>query len=582
MTKQRFLTGPLGPSFIQATAQWLQALGAEFCFSHDDQYRIELCLEELVSNVVSYSDPQYAKQALELRALIGSHSVALTLIDPCAPFDPLSRPAPVLAQNIDEMQIGGQGIPLVREFSDACRYERSGDSNTLELVFNLTQATAPELAAAMPARGAERRCNADTPPYPFLCQGVQVEVDRRQSHDRRAMGFISSARIFQGVPYAALEGILEPLPVQEFTDELLVLKPGQANHAVRLVLQGGLKVFLDKPGDGDFIAIGAGACVGEMSVIDDRAVSAYVLAERGTRLLVIDAATFLDRIMVIPRVSRNLMTVMSERMRLTNQLTIQHMRQLMETEQAHRELQYARSIQESLLPREPLFADESRLDCVGRVSTAREVGGDFYDLFFLDARHLFFVVADVCGKGLPAALFMVRAITVLRAQLEYQGQTDDYAGNLVASLNEHLCAYNDAQQFLTAFCGILDLDTLTVRYINAGHNPPLLAMGNGAFQYLSEPINPLVGMIPGLCYRAGEVKLMPGSVLLLYTDGVTEAEAMNGDMLGEDRLLARLNAAADRGAKHLVEAVFDEVTAFAGAAEQSDDITVLAIRCAAA
>jgi len=269
-------------------------------------------------------------------------------------------------------------------------------------------------------------------------------------------------------------------------------------------------------------------------------------------------------------------------MRRSDELTIRRMRKMLEMEQAQRELQYARSIQKSMLPREPLFADDPRLDCVGRMCTAREVGGDFYDIFFLDARHVFFVIADVCGKGLPAALFMVRAIAILRAQSGFERQSADYASRLIARLNDQLYEHNDAQQFLTAYCGILDLESLTVRYVNAGHNPPAIAMGDGAFAYCGDPINPFVGMIEGISYRAGEMQLKPGSVLLLYTDGVTEAEDTHGGMLGDDRLLARLNAAPSRTARELVDAVFDDVADFAAGALQSDDITVLAIRCPAA
>jgi len=250
-------------------------------------------------------------------------------------------------------------------------------------------------------------------------------------------------------------------------------------------------------------------------------------------------------------------------------------------ELVQRELQYARSIQEGLLPQEPLFPQDPRIDCCGKMSTAREVGGDFYDIYFLDKKHIFFVIADVCGKGLPAALFMVRAIEALRAQTGSESFSPDYTARLIARLNQQLCAYNSASQFLTAFCGILDLNTLKVYYVNAGHNPPLVAIGNQAFHYLTEPINPFVGMVEGLSYRAGEIQLSPGSVLLLYTDGVTEAEDKDVNMLGEDRLLERLKALPDCTAKQLVDTVFSVVRDFAADAKQSDDITVLAIRCSA-
>lgn len=582
MTKRRMLIGPLGPDFVHEVSQWQHALGAEFRFSREDQYRFDLCLEELVTNVVNHSDPQHANLPVELHAVIGTQRVTLTIVDQCAPFDPLSLPPPRAVEKLEELRIGGQGVQLVREFSDACRYERHDDKNKLELVFEMAQPTMTESIKARQLRGPDRRRNSEPPVFPLLCGGEQLEQDRRQAQDRRAMGFVSSVNIFRGVPYAALEDLLGGLTIQDIAGEMVLLRPGEPNRTVRVVLRGRLKVYLDQPGIGDFIEVSAGACVGEMSVIDNQPVSAYVLAEPGTRLLLIDADTFINRIMTIPGVSRNLMSAMSERMRRSDQLTIQRVRKLMETEQARRELQYARAIQESLLPKEPLFPDRPQLDCVGRMCTAREVGGDFYDLFFLDARHLFFVIADVCGKGLPAALFMVRAIAVLRAQSGHEGQTEGYAEKLIASLNEQLCAYNDAQQFLTAFCGILDLDTLTVRYINAGHNPPALAIGAAAFQYLEEPTNPIVGMIDGLSYRAGEVKLEPGSVFLLYTDGVTEAEDSDGNMLGDDRLLAHLNAQSARTAGHLVTSVFADVDLFAGDAVQSDDITVLAIRCPAA
>jgi serine phosphatase RsbU (regulator of sigma subunit) len=405
-----------------------------------------------------------------------------------------------------------------------------------------------------------------------------VTPDRRLSGERRRLGFISGAKIFEGVPYAALEAALQPLTIQDIAGETVLLKPGDANHSVLLVLRGELRIFLDRPGQGDFIEAGVGDCVGEMSVIDDQPVSAYVVALKGSRLLVIDGDTFLNRLMAIPRVSRNLMSAMSERMRRSDRLTIQRMRKLLEMEQAQRELQYARTIQESQLPRAPLFSDDARLDCVGRMCAAREVGGDFYDIFFLDARHLFFVVADVCGKGLPAAMFMVRAMAVLRAQSGHQVLTESYLENLVASLNEDLCAYNAAQQFLTAFCGVLDLETNILRYVNAGHNPPAMGGADGMFRFTGAPVCPLVGMISGLNFRAGEIELAPGGTIVLYTDGVTEAENEHGGMLGEARLLACLDASSGATAAQLVEALFDDVRQFAGSAAQSDDITVLVVR----
>lgn len=145
--KQSLLTGPLDQSLVSAASSWLQSLGAEFNFTHEDLYRIDMCVEELVSNVVNYSDPQFADQPVKLHASIEAQRATFTLIDPAAPFDPFSRPPPSVAKTLAEFEIGGQGVHLVREFSDAHRYERRDNTNRVELVFELAQPTNSKPAA---------------------------------------------------------------------------------------------------------------------------------------------------------------------------------------------------------------------------------------------------------------------------------------------------------------------------------------------------------------------------------------------------------------------------------------------------
>jgi sigma-B regulation protein RsbU (phosphoserine phosphatase) len=573
------LKGLIDASMIAATSDWLQSLAQEFNLTHDDLYRLDLCAAELVTNVVSYAEAQYANTPLELHAVIEEQRMTFTVIDSAQAFDPLSLPAPRVASRIEDLQVGGQGVHLVREFSDACSYERSNGQNRFQIQFDLAVPTKTPQRQNLISRGPERRDGTRQPSFPLQHRdGTAIDSDRRRTPDRRANGYLSSVRIFRNVPYSALEGLVDRFPIERFVGTTTVLKRGELNKEVLVVLDGRLKVYLDQPGSGDSIEIEAGGCVGEMSVIDSQQVSAFVVADAGTTLLKIDGASFLNDVMTIPGVSRNLISALSDRMRRGNEELIKRLRNELEREHMQRELQYARSIQASLLPKEPLFPDDARLDCVGRMCTAREVGGDFYDVFALDSQRIFFVIADVCGKGLPAALFMVRAMAALRAEQGGWNRPASHAEQVTARLNQQLCAHNDARQFLTAFCGILDLETLTLHYVNAGHNAPLLALGEAPFTYLTEPINPIVGMVEALDYRSGEVQLKPHSVLLLYTDGVTEAEDHAVNILGEDRLLARVNAATTRAAGDLVEAVFEEVNEFVGGAPQSDDITVLAIR----
>ena len=272
------------------------------------------------------------------------------------------------------------------------------------------------------------------------------------------------------------------------------------------------------------------------------------------------------------------MSAQAARTRRNDRVLVERTRRLMAMEQARREMDLARDIQASLLPQEPLLPDEDRVDCAGLMRPAREVGGDFYDVLPLGDRHLLFVVADVCGKGLPAALFMVRAIAALRAAPRASGPPEGYLEQLVGDLNRELCERNPALQYLTAFFGLLDLRTRDLRFVDAGHPLPLLAPAGGSFAPVDGPVNPPVGMVSGLRYRGGEVGLGPGSRLLVVTDGVTESEDGAGRMLGEEGLLAIGGSLPESGATALVEAVVAATDAFADGAPQSDDITVLCVR----
>jgi sigma-B regulation protein RsbU (phosphoserine phosphatase) len=539
MIQRRLLTGLPGPGLVSAASRWCQELGADLALGHDDLYRVEVCLEELTTNLAKYGGVDCADLPVHLSLEIDEEQLRLDVVDRCAPFDPVAFEPTLLPATLSEVHVGGRGLQLLQAVSDDRRYEYRDGCNRLTLTFELEQ----------------------PPRVPEPAQGL------------------AGVAAFRGVSPAALDEALGVLTLQDLADDVTLLVRGQVNHSVLFVLEGSVHVFLDRPEGDDFIEVGAGECLGEMSVIDDLPVSAHVRGCGGARLLVVDGDTFVDRVLTVPGVARNIISAQAARTRRNDQVTIERTRQLMAMEQARREMDFARSIQASLLPAEPLFPDDDRLDCAGRMRPARDVGGDFYDVFLLDERHLLFVVADVCGKGLPAALFMVRAIAALRAQPRAQSPSEDHLAELVADLNTELCERNTAHQYLTAFVGLLDLSTRRLRYLDAGHPPTLLAVGRARFDLLEEPVNPPVGMVPGLSYRTGEVQLEPGSRLLLYSDGVTEAEDDAGRMFGEERLLEHCRSLPVGSAGDLVEAVVGAVESFVDGAQQSDDITVLAIAC---
>lgn len=245
-----------------------------------------------------------------------------------------------------------------------------------------------------------------------------------------------------------------------------------------------------------------------------------------------------------------------------------------EKERIGAELNVATQIQADMLPRIfPAFPERKEFDIYATMNPAKEVGGDFYDFFLVDDDHLAVVIADVSGKGVPAALFMVIAKTLIKNH----AQNKEEPGDVFTHTNEQLCEGNDAGLFVTAWMGILEISTGQFIYVNAGHNPPLLRHAGGGFEWLkSRPGFVLAGM-EGVRYRENVMRLVPGDCLYLYTDGVTEATDGNQELFGEERLLAALNDQPGLPVHELLPKIKGCIDAFVGEAEQFDDITMLGL-----
>lgn len=241
------------------------------------------------------------------------------------------------------------------------------------------------------------------------------------------------------------------------------------------------------------------------------------------------------------------------------------------------ELSVATEIQSSMLPCIfPAFPERPEFDIYATMHAAKEVGGDFYDFFLVGEGRLCVVMADVSGKGVPAALFMVIAKTLLKnyAQLEME------PSDVFETVNNQLCESNDAGMFVTAFMGMLDLSTGRFAYVNAGHNPPLIARSGGAYEWLqTRPGFVLAGM-EEMSYQQDETVLGAGDRLFLYTDGVTEALNRQEELYTEDRLIKLFNSGVMEGhtIAEILKIVRDDITLFADGAEQADDITMLMLK----
>ena len=239
-----------------------------------------------------------------------------------------------------------------------------------------------------------------------------------------------------------------------------------------------------------------------------------------------------------------------------------------------KELEFARSIQSSSLPSVfPAFPKEDSFDVYAQMYTAKEVGGDFYDFYMLNDHQLAFVVADVSGKGIPAAMFMMRAKTSIK-DLAESGLD---AGTIFTKANNGLCENNEAGMFVTAWIGILDLRTGVVKFANAGHNPPLIKKANGEFVYMKSKAGLVLAGMEDIPYMEQEVQLEPGDRIFLYTDGVTEANDVEGKLYGEDRLEYFINSVKEEKAENVLTAIKGNIDLFAAEAPQFDDITMLMV-----
>ncbi|MBR3629132.1 MAG: PP2C family protein-serine/threonine phosphatase [Oscillospiraceae bacterium] len=253
--------------------------------------------------------------------------------------------------------------------------------------------------------------------------------------------------------------------------------------------------------------------------------------------------------------------------------TAERMRSEKEKQRIGAELNVATKIQADMLPSIfPAFPERSEFDLYASMNPAKEVGGDFYDFFMIDDDHIALVMADVSGKGVPAALFMVIAKTLIKNH----AQIGDYSpSKVLAHVNEQLCEGNEAELFVTVWLAIVEISTGKGLAANAGHEHPALRHSDGKFEMVKYRHSPAVATMEGMRFKEHDFQLLPGDTLFVYTDGVPEATNAEDELFGEERLVAALNANPSALPKELLTNVRAAVDAFVGDAPQFDDLTML-------
>ena len=520
------------PAELLRLSAWLAGLQRPRGWTPSDLFRIELSLSEVTANIIENAFPFGGIHEISVGLEDTPTGSSFTVEDDGIEFDPVAAPGKPLSTRLETAELGGWGLHLIRHYCDRSAYERSAGRNRLVLAFDRDVSD-----------GKTARLRA----HPLLMKMPKDELEKLVGRCREV----------------------------ELAPGEVLLEPGTANDTLYFVLGGQLQVHIGSRESGDGFAILPGEIVGEMSIIESKPVSAWVIADFQTTLLAMPEHVFWEDFSTLPSATRGLLQLLIARVRKTDAVLQGEFARKVHYEHLQRELSGAAKIQANILPSQnPLLASD-RVRACAMIRAAREVGGDFFDAVTLDSHTVAVAVGDVSGKGMPAALFMVRVITLLRTCL----QRAQPLSEILPALNRMLCEGNDELMFVTLAVAVLDTDTGALAYLNGGHNPPYFSTGGGPFRLGEAPQGPLLGVDPNAVYKVQTSVMNSGDTLVLYTDGVTEAENSLKQQFGADRVAEALAMAGPKGdVASLVGGLADAVTRFAGDAPQSDDITVLALR----
>ena len=398
--------------------------------------------------------------------------------------------------------------------------------------------------------------------------GRGASADRRKSE-------LDRLPLFRGTDVDEVARVIGDCDVVVVPAGKPLLRPGDTNDSVYLLLAGHLAAHIGSATDAESIVeIRPGECIGELSAIDGKPVSALVQAQSDARVLVLPRDLFWNRLMSVPAVARNLLAALAERMRRSNETMLEAQRKRLALEHLRQELELARQLQAGMLPlRRPMFPDRLDVEVAAVMEPTSSVGGDLFDAFFIDEGRLFLCVGDVSGHGVPAALFMARAIGLMHIA----AMGTDRPEVLLERINDELCIGNESSMFMTIFCGIFEVATGRLVYSNGGHCAPVV-MRRGVASHLELPKGAMAGAMPAMRYSARETVLEPGDLLVCFTDGATEAADASGEEFSEERLLAVVAREAGGPLEGLLDAVRREVARFTGREALDDDFTLLAVR----
>ncbi len=394
---------------------------------------------------------------------------------------------------------------------------------------------------------------------------------RTKPIDQASLRLAASFALFDGVPEQALEMVRQRCRIRHLAAGEILLEKDQSNQTLYLLLEGQLSARIDRVDSKQRFPSMPGQCVGEVSIVDGQPTTAYVVADQDSRVLAIDESVLWNEFVAYPRLARNFVHLFASRFRANVESMRRGLEQQFRYEQLQKDLTVARDIQRGMLPRIPKLEG---VDLCATMIPAQHIGGDFYDVFPITPNRWCIAIGDVSGKGISAALFVVRAMTQLRTEI-LKGQPVETA---MAELNAVLCIDNPTCMFATLIVGIMDTQSGVFEYVTAGHDALALARRGETYQLLPRPTGILAGISETAQYESASVQLASGDALVLYTDGITEAMNASGALFTGERFIQVLDAHRSATADDLARQITIAVKQFAGEAAQSDDITMVILR----
>ncbi len=398
--------------------------------------------------------------------------------------------------------------------------------------------------------------------------------------------------LFQDVPPSDLIKMVDELPVETYEPGQYLFRDGDPGDKLYVVRDGALEIAL-AAGTPDELLLrtcGPGEYVGEMGLIlPDGRRTATVRAKVQSRVWVMGRVKFTQVLQRWPVIAYAMVSILSQRLDATNDAAFRDLTeknhalqaaynelkaaqdQLIEKERLERELKVAADIQLSILP--DVLPSVEGFDFGARILPARQVGGDFYDVFALDKNQTGVVIGDVADKGVPSALFMARAHALIMAEAD----TGRNAGEVLRLVNHHVTHLEKSAQFVTALYGILNSTTGEFAYARAGHEPPLILNPDGFVERIPHGPGMSLGLWDKITLDERSVGLRPGSTLLLFTDGMTDCRNPNGVPFGLERIKQTLATLAGHSGQEVCDRLFDALKTYQSGAPQDDDVTLVAV-----